>query len=282
MSTIGYTEGDFATLGLILSAGLITSIVISLISLIRKDNEEEDTFWIISLMGIFNIASILLATIGGFSVIIAMFFISSIRAYNRISIFIAFFSLLTIYLIFQKFISLIKLNKYTLRLIILLFSCVLIVIAYKDLVPNREKKMKGLFEEQFYREVDFVKKIDDYLLTKNLIDAMIYQFPYVQYPESGRTVNMADYDHFRLSLQSSNTKWSYGCFRGREGDKWNLTLKEMDYPNMMKSIKSKGFVGFTVNYNGYIPDDPFIKYINDIYETPIFTDEKLNVSFYMF
>lgn len=81
-------EGAFATLGIIGAIGL----VISILSLVCK-NEKFNK---IKKCGLLNIFIFLVAVNGGVNILIALFITSSIRCYNRLSIYIAFFSFLAI------------------------------------------------------------------------------------------------------------------------------------------------------------------------------------------
>ena len=50
---------------------------------------------------------------------------------------------------------------------------------------------------------------------------MVYQVPYMAYPEEPAIVNMVDYDPFVGYLHSHDLRWSYGAMRNTKADSAN-------------------------------------------------------------
>jgi phosphoglycerol transferase len=52
------------------------------------------------------------------------------------------------------------------------------------------------------------------------VEAMIFQLPFVPFPESPKVGKMFDYDHARGYLHSEGLRWSYGAMQGRDDEAW--------------------------------------------------------------
>ncbi|HEX3184423.1 MAG TPA: hypothetical protein VHQ94_06490, partial [Pyrinomonadaceae bacterium] len=88
------TENDAAALGLVGSLGFLG--LLARLFYRRRTDEATDRTAILDDLSVLNIFAVLLATIGGFSSIFGVLVSAGIRSYNRISVFIAFFSLLAV------------------------------------------------------------------------------------------------------------------------------------------------------------------------------------------
>jgi phosphoglycerol transferase len=80
---------------------------------------------------------------------------------------------------------------------------------------------------------------------------MIFQLPYVAFPESPPVYNMTDYNHFRGYLHSEKLRWSYGAIRGRLTDQWQKEVTQKGTIDMVDNLSVAGFSGVYVNTDGY-------------------------------
>jgi hypothetical protein len=121
--------------------------------------------------------------------------------------------------------------------------------------------MVGLFDQAgIYSTPDYnsIKKkfLDDKKLITQIeqalpLNAMIFQLPYIAYPESVHPYKMIDYDHLRSYLHTTKLRWSYGAVKGRAGDIWQQEAASKSTAYMIKEITDKGFKGISINRNGY-------------------------------
>jgi phosphoglycerol transferase len=102
---------------------------------------------------------------------------------------------------------------------------------------------------QFEKDASFIHQIE--LVTPE--QGMIFQLPYVPFPENPPIYNMTEYDHFRGYLHSKHLRWSYGVMRGREGDRWLRSISAKPIPELLDAVSLKGYAGIYVNRTGY-PD----------------------------
>ena len=125
----------------------------------------------------------------GFGSLLAIFAFPEIRAYNRISIYLAFFCLLVVALLIDRVIgSRIKSrNAY-------LFYCVgmgiLLVFGLLDETARSFAHDYKSLRLRFANDKQFVKSIERALTP----GSMIFQLPYASFPESSPTFRMTAYD----------------------------------------------------------------------------------------
>jgi hypothetical protein len=227
---------------------------------------------VLKLLAELNISAILLATIGGFGSIICIFITSMIRCYNRISIFILFFSILAVCLLVTYIYNNTSHKKIILMAAIFIFSGS-ILEQFPGTVPAYT-----ITKSSYNSDKAFIEKIEN-----NVSEgAMIFQLPYHQYPESGTVNNMKDYQLLTGYLLSDNLKWSYGGMKGRQSDIWNSMISALDTVTMVKAISVAGFEGIYIDKRAYT-DEEFNQLSNAltniIKEPPIFSDNN-NLAFF--
>jgi phosphoglycerol transferase len=151
----------------------------------------------------------LIGTVGGVSSLIAHAISPQVRAWNRISVFIAFFALLAVALLFER--GLVRLQRSRWRLAgpaALVLG--LVGLAVYDQTPPAGP---GLYEPESvkaaYRSDErFVARLERALPP----DASVYQMPYVSFPEG------VGYGPVRGYLHSDELRWSFGAMKGRAAD----------------------------------------------------------------
>jgi len=228
---ISITENTSASLGLVSSFGFI--LLIGHI-FFRKKNTDP----ILDALTHLNLSAILLATMGGFSSLIAFFFLASIRAYNRISVFIAFFALAAIFVFLQK-----RAKTHPVLWCTLLTAIGLYTQSSPIDAPHI-KYPQIAFEYENDRA--FVQKIEQTLPP----GSMVFQLPFIHFPEGARHL-INSYAHFKCPLHSCTLKWSFGAMRRRDVSRWQKRTSRLDLPDMLKEITQKGFTGLYIDKFGY-------------------------------
>jgi hypothetical protein len=229
------------------AVGIIGFIILMFFAFINKI--ETDLGKKLKFLANLNVAAMLLGTIGGFGCVFALFISSMIRGYNRISIFMSFFAILTVCLIVEYLyekISKKKIIKILFIAISIAFCCGSIYEAFPGGVPNYEaNKVKYISDDVF------VKKIEA-SVSKN---AMIFQLPYHQYPEGGGVNKMPDYQLAVGYIHSSGLKWSYGGMKGRRSDSFNYQVTNLDVEAMIKTLSVAGFEGIYIDKSAYTDEE---------------------------
>jgi len=204
---------------------------------------EQDDLRLRSL-SLSNILAILLATIGGFSSLIGFLVSDQIRSYNRISVFIAFFALLVLAIVAERFTA--KYAATRLRraaLASLLF--VLTLVGLYDQYPMTIDYAK--LKKDYAAEAAFIRRIERALPA----NSAIFQYPYFPFPEHGPMGKLHDYAEFWPYLHSKKLRWSYGAVKGRREAAWQANIAGLAPDQAVDALAQAGFAGILVSRNGY-------------------------------
>jgi phosphoglycerol transferase len=260
LSTPLNNENQTESLGFIGVSGFI----ILLLLLFKKTSNQ-----ILMKISYLNISSILLATIGGFSSIIALLLTPDLRGYNRISVFIAYFALLTILLIVD---SIIKKKS-----LIYIVSVVVLTLGLYDQVTSNINPQTETYRSLYQNDSMFVKQIE----SSAPKGSMIFQLPYFPFPESPAKFNLGDYSLFRPYLHSHSLKWSYGGVKGRTADQWSKYISQLPISELVKNITYSGFNGILLNRFGFEDNGKQLEseLFNILYKNPIVSNNQELVYF---
>jgi len=195
-------------------------------------------------LSILNLSAVLLATIGGFASLFTYLTHFQIRGYNRISIFIAFFSLLAVVFLLEKWREKLITTRFE-QVIFYLSMGVILWMGLLDQTPI--PGTPNVHKTQYLQDKQFVKTIEATVPK----DTMIFQLPYVPFPEYPPVNKMTDYEHFKGYLHSTQLRWSYGAPKGRDGDRWQQQVTSQPLDELVKTIIHAGFGGLWVDRFGY-------------------------------
>jgi len=241
-------ENSLASLGLIGSIGFLVLIAwafyrISNGLIMFKINNINNE---LNELSILNLSAILLATIGGFGTVFAYLITPQIRGYNRISIFIAFFALFAVVLLLEEFSRKYVRNNVQ-RLLFSILMSFMLVAGVLDQTSDSFVPAYTSIKAQFLNDGNFINNIEA-CMPEN---AMIFQLPYVPFPESPPVIGMPDYSHLKAYLHSKDLHWSYGAMKGRPGDKWQKLVAGMPTEEMIKTLSQAGFDGIYIDSYGF-------------------------------
>jgi phosphoglycerol transferase len=268
-TSTGYCEACYENLGVVGSIGFLWLGLIALVAIagIVGAGGVAGALWRrMGPMSIYRPAalgvslSFVLATIGGLSSLIAFFVTRDIRGWNRISLFIAFFSLLAAMLGLDA-----GLRRLTARVASRASAigagatvcAVVLTLGIVDetssfFVPKYEKDAK-----QWVSDATFVHEIEARMPT----GAEIFQLPYVPFPEgygaTGTSVSAPNpnygttYELARGPIHASGRlRWSYGAMKGRPAD-WQAPLATQSLYLSLVAAAANGFDGLWVDPHGY-------------------------------
>jgi hypothetical protein len=212
----------------------------------------KDVKWLpfsVNDISLFNIGAVLLGTIGGLGMVLTLGLAGMglpppLRAWNRISVYIAFFSFIAVAVCLDYIRK--NLKKRHLVALFYVIAVFVLVFAMFDQIQRGGRDNQFVIAEYQMDNV-FVSRIEKTLPARS----MIFQLPYMQFPENGPLNKMMDYDLFRGYLHSKNLRWSYGAVNGREGSFWQKKVSRLQTPDMVKEISAKGFRGIYIERLGY-------------------------------
>jgi phosphoglycerol transferase len=194
-------ENDSASLGILGGLGFVL-----LLGRLLYRRSAPAGLTVLDGLAFLNGSAVLLATIGGVGSLFSFLAVSWIRCYNRISIYIGFFALFTVTLVLdrvaRRFARSWKTRVLGAGALALLLGAALFDQTNASFIPAYAQ-----IKQEVGADADFIRSIEAAVPAQ----AMIFQLPYVAFPESARsTPGFRDYDHFRAYLQSRSLRWSYG------------------------------------------------------------------------
>jgi len=177
-----------------------------------------------------NLAAVLLGTIGGFSSIFAFLVSPTIRSYNRICVYIGFFSLLSLALVAEKAAAR-WISTFAGRLVL---GAGLAAVLWFGVYDQYAMESNYDQPKREYLEADaFIAKIEQSVPP----NSAIYQFPYFPFSER------RDYSLFTPYLHSKTLRWSFGSVLGRRGDIWHSRIAALPEERAIEVIALAGFAG---------------------------------------
>jgi phosphoglycerol transferase len=195
----------------------------------------------------FNVFAVLLATVAGFGALFSFLVCPWIRCYERMSIYIAFFCLFAITILLERLASRFGPGRWG-RVFYLGLLSTILVVGIGDQVSRFLVPFYSYLKEQYASDAQFVAQIES-ALPQN---AMIFQLPYMPFPESFPVVGVADYDLLRGYLHSRTLRWSYGAMKGRAGDAWYKVAAKKPLEELMPLLAATGFHGIYLDRFGFL------------------------------
>jgi phosphoglycerol transferase len=229
-------ENGFATLGLVGASGFLLLTAGALRRGSRGVGEG---------LVVLNLAAVLLATSGGFGTLFGFLVSPWIRAYNRLSVFIAFFSLFAVVLVLSKAERLAR--DRGLAWLARAGVGALLVVGLLDQVPRSFVPHYDHLRRMFAADAAFIGRVEAALPA----GAMVFQLPYSPFPEPAMVQQMHWYDHLRGYLHSRSLRWSYGAMRGRYAGLWQAWVAGQPAEAMLRRLAEAGFAGVYIDRSGY-------------------------------
>ena len=235
----GNEASTTAGLGLIGAGGFL--LLLACLLFRDRNASRDDVF---ELLGTLNLMGLLLATVGGFGSILAFLGLTQIRAYNRISVFLGFLAFMAVALVWQKLGKSISAGS---RPVFIAASLLVAVFGLWDEIPGWVVPNYALASAQSMHDARYVATLE----TAIPPGSMLFQLPYIPFPEYPPVVEMSDYAHFRPYIHSRHLRWSYGTIKGRKGAVWMETASALPVPQMVKAVAGAGYAGIYIDRFGY-------------------------------
>jgi phosphoglycerol transferase len=229
---------DFATLGMIGAIGF-SALIFCLLVKAPSDRLSP----LLEALSRLNVFALLLATTGGLGSLFALTVSPSIRCYDRISVFIAFFAFFAASILAHRLCRRMPVTGKTQVLMPVLGAAVLL-FGLLDLLPVipvwRDEAMR---REDYALDSEYVQRLEAALPD----GAMIFQLPYVHFPEGATEYSGCFYDHLRPYLHSRNLRWSFGAMHGRAADAWQAQLAGKPAPEFVRDLTLIGFAAVYID-----------------------------------
>lgn len=190
--------------------------------------------------------AIILAAVGGLGALFNYFVTPQIRAYNRMSVFIAFLGLL---------VALGALDGWTARWPrVVRWGAFALLAAggILDQTPRPWFRQEVIAERQrvtalFAADAEFFGKVED-----ALPGGTVFALPHLPFPETAEPHDMpSTYSFGTAYLHTRTVRWSYGAMKGREVDQWLAEVAAEPADRMARRLVARDFDAVCVDLRGY-------------------------------
>lgn len=189
-----------------------------------------------------NLAGLLLATLGGFGSLFNLLLTPEIRAYNRVTPFLAFFSLLAAGALFDAA----SFTSKPRRSIVLAAIVLLLGLADHAHALRRLNMAHPEIAGEFARLKALVGHLEAALPPR----AMVFQLPLTRYLNDDGRARMKPYENLRPYVVSRQIHWSYPALSNSQVA-WQERVAKLSIPQLLPVLRSQGFVALLVDGYGY-------------------------------
>jgi phosphoglycerol transferase len=232
------TGEQHATLGLLASLGFLYLLGRFLWRRPNKTERIEDG------LAYLTVAAVMLGTLGGLGAAFSFCVSPMIRCYNRISIFIAFFAVFALFLLLDRLAQ--RLSHGRRAFLVYLGAGALLLVGAVDQIARWHPDY-ATTNREYASDSEFGKRIEDTLPA----GSMVYQMPFVPFPEHPRVGSLPDDDLIRPYLHTKTLRWSVAAMKGREASNWQAALARRPLPEVVRTLAFAGFAGIYLDRAGF-------------------------------
>ena len=234
---IPQNEGRAATLGIVASVGFLWLLGVVLLAVVGAWPGVIAPYRGLAAL---TVTAVLVGTTGGLATLLAVAW-PQIRAWNRLSIFIAFFALLAIALLLESLRPRLPALGFGALLAGLLVLGALDQTSAFFIPPHSGLAADYRADQAWYRSVE------DGLPE----GASVVQLPHEPFPEPPLGPRPI-YEPAKAYLQTSDLRWSWGAMRGRPDD-WSAQYATRPAAELVPAAREAGFAAIVVDKLAY-PD----------------------------
>lgn len=268
-------------LGLVGGIGFIILLLVLFCGISRTSKYAE-----LKVLSLMNVSALLYATVGGFGVFLFLFVTNAVRASNRISIYIAFISILAVCILLSKGLDCLNekllINKsnrvmYGGKCIsYILITCVFAASLYVQMPYLEYNNQQAV--SAYQNDEKFISDVESSVPA----DSMIFQLPCQVYLAGGVVNKMMPDQLFMPYLHSDNLRWSYGSFMGEDSQRWSSYVAGQNVQDMLDSLAYMGFAGVYIDTRAYTNKElkSLKKEIKRITQQKPMVDENKTMLFY--
>jgi phosphoglycerol transferase len=234
---IPQNEGRAATLGIVGSVGFLWLLAVVLLAVVGAWSGVIARYRGIAAL---TLASVLVGTTGGLATLLAVAW-PQIRAWNRLSIFIAFFALLAVGLLLESLRP---------RLPALGFGALLgglLVVGALDQTSSFFIPPHAGLAADYRADQSWYRSVEGQLAE----GASVVQLPHEPFPEPPLGPRPI-YEPAKAYLHTSDARWSWGAMRGRPDD-WSALYATRPAAELVPAAREAGFGAIVVDKLAY-PD----------------------------
>jgi len=231
------TENVTSRLGLIGTVGFLGLLVLLFVPSAASRSEVGT---LLLGAGQLTLASVLLGTVGGFGSLFSLLISPDIRAYNRISPFIAFFALTAVALTIDSF--------FKTRARAVAAAVVVLVVGLAD--QRMASEDLNAAYDGIAAEIPVLQTFVRQLETRLPDRAMVFQLPFRTYLNDSGIARMQAYEHLKLYAVSRRIRWSYPAL-SNDQVRWERAAAALNPQELANGLAALGFAAIVVDRYGY-------------------------------
>ncbi|MFB2581110.1 hypothetical protein ACEXQD_07645 [Herbiconiux sp. P15] len=256
-------------LGLIAAAGFVALVVVAVFFLLSAGRTgwrapKSYTRKLAVLSGL-ALVTFLFGTVGGLSTLLS-FVNFPIRSWNRIAILLALLALAAVGLLLDRLVRRVakRLRARRTRSAVIpalaasaplsgtgrtrpvlsaVVAVLLLVLAVWDQIPPVDSAARAATVASFDSDQAFVEQIEGTVEE----GCLIYQLPYIAFPESPPVNGVTDSEQMRMFLHSDSLRWSSGGIKGRAPIDEVGALASLPVPAMLMAFRELGVCGMVID-----------------------------------
>lgn len=243
--------GAVGAAGLLALIGVTVYVIASFGRNRLHTSEFAERFRLLTQLAALAIVAFLFSTIGGFSTIIS-FLTTSLRGWNRISIYIALISLAAVGILLDAAIAWLRTKTVRFgargssiagRAIAIIVAAVVLVGGFIDQTPSGGSLDYPGLAKAYNSDDAYFARVDKVLP----VGAEVLQLPYQPFPESVSSTGIQSSDVLRPFLHTPDLKWSGGGIKGRPRADWPGMLEQYSPADIVTLAAASGFSGILVD-----------------------------------
>ncbi|GAA2242368.1 hypothetical protein N1031_14590 [Herbiconiux moechotypicola] len=233
-------------LGLLASAGLGVLIVVGVFLLLsagRPGWRRAPGVLVDRLAVLAGLAFVafLFGTVGGLATPLS-FVGFPVRSWNRIAIFLALVALTALGLVLGLLVERVARRRVAGAMVVAC-SGLLVVVAVWDQIPPVDTAARARTVAEFRSDAEFVGRLERSVAP----GCLLYQLPYIPFPESPPVNGVTDSDQLRLFLHSTSLRWSGGGIKGRGPVDRAGAMASLPVSEMVEAVEGLGACGLVID-----------------------------------
>ena len=241
---------QLGAIGAIALAAMLIAVAVHAVGR-RGDDAESPRRVLVRRVGVLAVVCMLVGAMGCLSFLLSSAGLREIRAWNRISIVIAWLTVIVVALGVDAISSRLS-NRWSgrsTRLAPFAVAIVVLAVGFFDQAGRDAPDYRSI-HAQFVSDTSFFRAVKDTLGP----GGAVYNLPFEPFPEEPPRMQMGPYDQSIGYFYEPSLRWSYGFMRGRHPD-YPRVLESQSAQQWVASIAAIGFTGIVVDRDGYSPAD---------------------------
>ena len=242
---MGVNENQDAALGLLAAVGFLIACLWVIFRIMQKDKTADTRQRErLNLLSLLILCLVMYSVTGGFSMIFSMLITPEIRCVNRSSVVIACLSLCVLAIVSDALFTKLKGKGKAVGCAVM--AAASIFVGYAEILwypPHWQAaaKQTDAVLQSFFAQVEETAGEN----------ALIYELPFMQFPEVPPINGMADYQPAIGYLYTDTVRWSYGGVKGRNPSAEQLAIDEGMSEAFLQGILDAGFTGVYIDTKGF-------------------------------